>query len=356
MKTFFLAFAGALAACVITLGGFTAYNVASSGTAIQQSGPGITINANTDDMSLAEAVAAKTLPSVVNINVYAQAGQGANQLQQTSLGSGVVLTSDGYILTNNHVVNGGAAFEVVAEGETYPATVVGTDPSSDLAVVKVDGATLKPIEIGSSSDLVVGEWVMAAGSPFGMEQSVSTGIVSAVNRSYADQETGAIYANMIQTDAAINSGNSGGALVDGEGKLIGINTLIMSPSGTSAGVGFAIPVDYAYAIAQQIMQGKPATHAQMGLHMITVNDQIAARFGLSVDEGAYVNSVNANGPAANAGLQEGDVIVKLDNELISDASELMLAVRSHMPGDVVKVTYIRDGQEFTTDVTLGSDS
>ena len=251
VKTFFIAFAGAAVACVLALGIFVAVNPSNSGYTIKETNSGITIDVDTDDMSLAEAVAAKTLPSVVNINVYANTsqqsmspfgmlgGQSATQeLQQTSLGSGVVLTADGYILTNNHVVDGADALEVVAEGETYKAKLVGTDPSSDLAVIKVDGATLKPIEIGNSSDLKVGEWVMAAGSPFGMEQSVSTGIVSAVNRSYADSESGAIYTNMIQTDAAINSGNSGGALVDAEGKLIGINTLIMSTSGTSSGVCF----------------------------------------------------------------------------------------------------------------------
>ena len=216
--------------------------------------------------------------------------------------------------------------------------------------------TLKPIELGNSADLVVGEWVMAAGSPFGMEQSVSTGIVSAVNRSYADEESGAIYTNMIQTDAAINSGNSGGALVDAEGKLIGINTLIMSTSGTSSGVGFAIPVDYAAGIAEQIIQGKSPSHAQMGVSMITVNDQIAQRFGLESTEGAYINSLVSGGAADKAGLKEGDVVVKVDGDEIISSSDLVLAVRAHNPGDQVQVTYLRDGKEETTTVTLGSDS
>ena len=325
VKTFFIAFAGAAVACVLALGIFVAVNPSNSGYTIKETNSGITIDVDTDDMSLAEAVAAKTLPSVVNINVYANTsqqsmspfgmlgGQSATQeLQQTSLGSGVVLTADGYILTNNHVVDGADALEVVAEGETYKAKLVGTDPSSDLAVIKVDGATLKPIEIGNSSDLKVGEWVMAAGSPFGMEQSVSTGIVSAVNRSYADSESGAIYTNMIQTDAAINSGNSGGALVDAEGKLIGINTLIMSTSGTSSGVGFAIPVDYAFGIAEQLIQGKTPSHAQLGVSLITVNNELAQRFGIQATEGAYINSLTDGGAAAKAGLQEFDLIRKVD--------------------------------------------
>lgn len=367
LKTFGIAFAGALVACVLALGVFTLVNPQDSAYTIKETNSGITINANTDDMSLAEAVAAKTLPSVVNINVYsatspsyspfgAIGGGLMQELEQTSLGSGVVLSEDGYILTNNHVVDGADKLEVVAEGETYEATVVGTDPSSDLAVVKVEGARLQPIEIGDSSELVVGEWVMAAGSPFGMEQSVSTGIVSAVNRSYVDSESGAIYTNMIQTDAAINSGNSGGALVDAEGKLIGINTLIMSTSGTSSGVGFAIPVDYAYGIAEQIIQGKTPTHAQIGVSMITVNDQIAARFGLDATEGAYINSIVAGGAAEKAGLQEGDIIVKVDGQSIESSSDLVLAVRSHDPNDQIDVTYLRDGKEETAKVTLGADS
>lgn len=368
-KTFGFAFAGALVACALALGVFSLFNGNNSDYTIKETNSGITINANGDDMTLASAVAAKTLPSVVNINVYANTAsqsispfgvipgtQGQTELQQTSLGSGVVLSADGYILTNNHVVDGADALEVVAEGETYEAKIIGTDPSSDLAVIKVDGATLKPIEIGNSADLVVGEWVMAAGSPFGMEQSVSTGIVSAVNRSYADEESGAIYTNMIQTDAAINSGNSGGALVDAEGKLIGINTLIMSTSGTSSGVGFAIPVDYAFGIAEQIIQGKSPSHAQMGVSMITVNDQIAQRFGLESTEGAYINSLVSGGAADKAGLKEGDVIVAVDGDEIISSSDLVLAVRAHNPGDQVQVTYLRDGKEETATVTLGSDS
>lgn len=185
---------------------------------------------------------------------------------------------------------------------------------------------------------------------------MSTGIVSAVNRSYADSESGAIYANMIQTDAAINSGNSGGALVDAEGKLIGINTLIMSTSGTSSGVGFAIPVDYAFGIAEQLIQGKTPSHAQLGVSLITVNNELAQRFGIQATEGAYINSLTAGGAAAKAGLQEGDVILKVDGESITSSSDLVLAIRSHSPNDEVDVTYLRDGKEETTKVKLGADT
>ena len=161
---------------------------------------------------------------------------------------------------------------------------------------------------------------------------------------------------MIQTDAAINPGNSGGALVDKDGKLIGVNTLIASSSGSSSGVGFAIPVDYAMSIAQQIIDGKTPSHAQLGITGTTVNSQLAKRYNLSVESGAYVTSVAAGSSAANAGIQEGDIITKLGDSSISSSSDLVLAVRSHSAGDNVQVTFNRNGQENTVSVTLGSDS
>ena len=161
---------------------------------------------------------------------------------------------------------------------------------------------------------------------------------------------------MIQTDAAINPGNSGGALVDKDGKLIGVNTLIASSSGSSSGVGFAIPVDYAMNIAQQIIDGKTPSHAQLGITGTTVNSQLAKRYNLPVESGAYVTSVAAGSSAANAGIQEGDIITKLGDSSISSSSDLVLAVRSHSAGDNVQVTFNRNGQENTVSVTLGSDS
>ena len=248
---------------------------------------------------------------------------------------------------------------VTANGEEYEASVVGTDPSSDLAVLKIDAHDLTAVEIGSSSDLTVGEWVMAAGSPFGLEQSVSTGIVSAVSRSSASlvsQGSTAVYVNMIQTDAAINPGNSGGALVDSEGKLIGINTLIASTSGQSSGVGFAIPVDYAMNIAQQIIDGKTPSHAQLGVTLTSIDSSMAQRYNLPVESGAYVAEVVSGSGAANAGLEQGDIITKIDDQSVSSATELVIAVRSHNPGDTVTVTFNRQGSEQTAEVVLGSDS
>ncbi len=354
-------FLGAAIACIIALGVSFFVPGTNSSTTLGGNG-GTTFSVQGEDVTLPEAVAQKTLPSVVNIDVYS--AQSSNPFTQssastaTSLGSGIILSKDGYILTNYHVVEDGQRFVVVANATEYEARIVGSDPSSDLAVLKVDATDLTPIEIGSSADLVVGEWVMAVGSPFGLEQSVSTGIISAVSRSTAMTSTDSttVYTNMIQTDAAINPGNSGGALVDADGKLIGVNTLIASESGSSSGVGFAIPVDYAIDIAQQIIEGKTPSHAQLGITMVTLSDQIAQRYNLSTSTGVYINSVVDGSGAAAAGLQAGDIITKIDGQPVTDSSEVMIDVRSHKIGDTMEVTYIRDGKEQTTEVTLGSDA
>lgn len=374
LKTFLLAFAGAAVACIICLGVYNA--VHPSSTVIGSNGDGTSITVNGEDTTLAEVVSQKCLPSVVNIDVYTRSqsssyygymyGQSnSTELTESSLGSGIILSADGYILTNYHVIEDADQLKVNAAGDEYVAQVVGTDASSDLAVIKIDASGLTPVEIGSSSDLVVGEWVMAVGSPFGLEQSVSTGIVSATSRttsalnnsdSSSSSSSSAVYTNMIQTDAAINPGNSGGALVDKDGKLIGVNTLIASSSGSSSGVGFAIPVDYAMNIAQQIIDGKTPSHAALGVSGTTVTSQIAKRYNLSTESGAYITSVTTGSAAANAGLKEGDIVTKVDSSDITSSTDLVLAVRSHSVGDTVQVTYNRDGNESTVSVTLGSDS
>jgi S1-C subfamily serine protease len=374
LKTFLLAFAGAAVACIICLGVYNA--VHPSSTVIGGNGDGTSITVNGEDTTLAEVVSQKCLPSVVNIDVYTRSqsssyygymyGQSnSTELTESSLGSGIILSADGYILTNYHVIEDADQLKVNAAGDEYVAQVVGTDASSDLAVIKIDASGLTPVEIGSSSDLVVGEWVMAVGSPFGLEQSVSTGIVSATSRttsalntsdSSSSSSSSAVYTNMIQTDAAINPGNSGGALVDKDGKLIGVNTLIASSSGSSSGVGFAIPVDYAMNIAQQIIDGKTPSHAALGVSGTTVTSQIAKRYNLSTESGAYITSVTTGSAAANAGLKEGDIVTKVDSSDITSSTDLVLAVRSHNVGDTVQVTYNRDGNESTVSVTLGSDS
>ncbi len=316
------------------------------------------IDIDPEDTTLAEAVAAKSLPSVVSISTEAVSSDGSSS---GSIGSGVILDTDGNILTNNHVIEGATAIAVTLDdGTSYEAELVGTDASSDLAVIRLkdaDPSALTPIEVGDSDSLSVGEWVMAIGSPFGNEQSVSTGIVSALYRSTALQSTSgtSIYANMIQTDAAINPGNSGGALVNDQGQLIGINSVIESYSGSSSGVGFAIPVNYAINIANQIIDGKTPVHPYLGASLSTVNALNARQNNLGTDSGAYVNSVVDGGPAQQAGIQEGDIVTALDGDEITSADGLIIALREHEVGETVTLTVVRGGDQQDIDVTLGSD-
>ena len=319
---------------------------ATDGTSTQN------VEIDAEDITLAEVVAAKAQPSVASISTTTSEGSG--------VGSGVVLDTDGNVLTNCHVIEGATELVVSMGGESYEAELVGEDSSSDLAVIRlkdVDSSKLTPIEIGDSDDLSVGEWVMAIGSPFGNEQSVSTGIVSALYRSTALPSTSgtSIYANMIQTDAAINPGNSGGALVNDNGELIGINSIIESYSGSSSGVGFAIPVNYAINIASQIIDGKTPVHPYLGVSLTSVNALSARANNLGATEGALVVAVSDGGPAADAGIQENDIITKIDGEQVTSADGLIIALREHEVGDKVTLTVVRDSKEREVEVTLGSD-
>ena len=329
-----------------------------------------TIKIDSEDTTLAETVSAKCLPSVVSITTYtssnssnllgSQNSSSSDSSSASGIGSGVVLDTDGNILTNYHVIEDADSMSVSMNDENYEAEVVGYDQSSDLAVIRLkdcDASKLTPIEIGDSSKLNVGEWVMAIGSPFGNEQSVSTGIVSSLYRSTALQSTSgtSIYANMIQTDAAINPGNSGGALVNDQGELIGINSIIESYSGSSSGVGFAIPINYAEKIAKQIIAGETPVHPYLGVSLSTVNASNAARSNLSVTSGAYVASVTDDSPAAKAGLEQGDVVTKIDKTEITSADSLIIALRSYEVGDKVTLTVQRGKEQKELEVTLGSD-
>ena len=387
-KTFLFGFLGALVACVIVLGGFMAFGGfkgATSSTTLGSSDSSV-INAVEEGQTLAEAVAAKALPSVVAVYNYQKAttssygmGYGAsmsttadtNGLQATGMGSGVVISDDGYILTNYHVVEDAAKLTVKVGDDERDATFVGGDESSDVAVIKVENTEgLTPADIGNSDDLVIGEWVMTIGAPLGLEQSVATGVVSATNRSTImnDSSTSDLYSyfgtstsdytyypNMIQTDAVINPGNSGGALVDADGKLIGINTMISSYSGDYAGVGFAIPVNYAMGIAKQVIDGKTPTHAMLGVSISSVNSSNSKRYGLSSTSGAYISAISEGTGAANSDLQVGDIITQIDDSKIASATDVTLEVREHNPGDTVKVTVNRNGETKDIDVVLSSD-
>lgn len=319
---------------------------------------GKSTKASTD---LSVNVAQAVLPSVVSIT-----SKGSAQLDpftgqsysSSDSGSGVLIKSSGYILTNNHVVNGGTDIEVLVGNKTYKAKVIGTDSTTDLAVLKIEGTNFTPINIGTSSNLKVGQYVMALGSPFGLNNSVTTGIISALGRSnmVAQSSQVSTYVNLIQTDAAVNPGNSGGALVNEKGELIGINTLISSTSGSSAGVGFAIPVDTAVDIANQLITTGKATHPFLGVSTQSIDAQVAAAYKLPVSKGAYVVYVAESSPAKKAGLQRGDIITEVAGKSVSAAEDVYTTIREHKVGDSVSLTYYRGDKKQSATVTLISDA
>jgi len=296
-----------------------------------------------------QAVADKVVPSVVRIEVLGRTGAGE--------GSGVVLSSDGLILTNNHVVAGGGEGSNLtvffSDGSTAPATIIGADAVSDIAVIKVEGRTdLAPIELGNSENLAVGQEVVAVGSPLGLQSTVTAGIVSALNRPVStsgDSANQSSVIDAIQTDAAINPGNSGGALVDMEGRLVGINTAIATAGGQSGsiGLGFAIPVEQARRVAQELVDTGKATHAIIGVQVPSQDNSYGAR----------VVEVVPDGPADRAGIPDNALIVRVDDRVVTDGDALIAAIRSRAPGDTVKITYrTSDGNETTVDVVTTADS
>ncbi len=314
----------------------------------------------------AQAAAATIGPSVVTIAVTGQqsvnGGFGQTRSQPVSgTGSGIVLRADGYIVTNNHVVaaavGGGTVSVTFSNGRTVPATIVGTDATSDLAVVKVDQAGLTSAVFADSSKLAVGQPVLAVGAPLGLSNTVTEGIVSTLNRPVRTGEAGATEQSVIdavQTDAAINPGNSGGALVDLAGQVVGVNSAIASTGDGSGGqsgnigVGFAIPSNDVAEVSQELIAHGKAIHPQIG---ISVGDAPSAADG-TPGRGAVVQAASDGGPAASAGLQPGDVITKVDDRPVTDADSLIVAIRAHDPGDTVTVTYRRGGATQTASATL----
>jgi putative serine protease PepD len=315
-----------------------------------------------------EKVAQAVLPSVVKVNVSGSSGAGS--------GSGIILSKDGKILTNNHVVTGAGDNGTITvnfnDGTTKRATVIGTDPLTDVAVIQAqDVSDLTPASLGSSSSLKVGQTVVAVGSPFGLNATVTTGIVSALNRPvsvstpegapqdpFGGQQQGPDLSTTypaIQTDAAINPGNSGGPLVDMSGRVVGINSSIRtassslsSDSGGSIGLGFSIPIDEVLPIVNQITDKQQPTHARLG---VTVSDAS----GSALNQGAQLRSMENGGAADKAGLKNGDVITKVDGDLVDGSESLVATIRGHRPDDSVTITYVRDGKTRTTTASLGSD-
>lgn len=279
--------------------------------------------------------------------------------QNRGVGSGVIITTDGYILTNNHVIEDAKKIEVaVPEGENtknYTAEIIGTDPLTDVALIKIEAKGLKPATIGDSNILRVGDVVLAAGAPMELPRSITQGIVSALGRSNEGivrkgRMTG--YEDFIQTDASINPGNSGGPLVDGLGRVIGINTAILSKSGMNAGIGFAIPINMAMRIAEDLLDDGSVQRGYLGVQITDVTPQFAKQYKIGDQTGALVTQVGAESPAEKAGIQVEDIIIAISGQKVDGSSRLRLIVSSLKPGSTVPMEILRNGQKMTVNATL----
>jgi len=316
-------------------------------------------------------VARSVSPAVVNISITAQVNPtsarpggpsgdpffdrffgGQNPRTAQSLGSGFVVTSDGYIATNAHVVARASRVKVrLADKKEYEAKIVGTDPKTDVALIKIEPEMpLQPVTLGNSDDLDVGEWVMAIGSPFGLEQTVTVGVVSAKARVLGAGP----YDDFIQTDAAINPGNSGGPLVDADGRVVGINTAISSRSGGSEGVGFAIPVGLAKNIIDQLRTSGHVERGWLGVNIQEVTPELASSLELDDASGALVANVAPGGPAEKAGIERGDVIVEFAGRQVADSHQLPALVAETSVGSNARLTVVRDGRRKEIDVKIAS--
>jgi len=307
-------------------------------------------------------------------------GQQAPKQQQqpeVGYGSGVIISSDGYIVTNNHVVNGADEITVTLNERTeYPAKVIGTDENTDVALIKIEATNLPSIPFGNSDNLKVGQWVMAVGNPMNLGTTVTAGIVSAKARNLGiidseknqnsqgnqflqqQQQQNSNTAkslsieSFIQTDAAVNPGNSGGALVNLKGELVGINTAIVSPTGTFAGYSFAIPVNIVAKVVNDIQKFGQVQRAMLGVNIMNINSETAKQRKIDVQEGVYVEAVSDHSGAMEAGIKKGDIIKAIDGEKVSTSNDLQSKVGLHHPSDVVEIRLLRDGKEMNVKVTL----
>ncbi len=373
----------ALAGCSVVMGGGTTTtapatsattagtgttSASNSATSVTTGGTVATLPATVNGVALAspaKSVATQLGPSVVNIKVTAnvQAGGFFGNQPYSAEASGVIYSSDGMIITNDHVVTVDTTGQLVdsvqvtlATGEVLPAKIIGHDPLTDLAVIKVTSSKPLPAATFDTSQAVVGDYAIALGSPLGFANSVTMGIVSGLNRSL-DQLTGsssaAAYVDLIQTDAAISPGNSGGALADAAGRVIGINVAYAPPSSTGAeNIGFAIPALLATNIADQIIKTGKASHVYLGVSTQTVTTDLQKQFNLSRSTGALIAQVSANSPASKAGLKQGDIIIKIDNKDVANSSDVLVDLRSDTPGSTVQVTVDRSGSTMTIPVVV----
>jgi serine protease DegQ len=317
--------------------------------------------------SFADA-AQSALPSVVNVFTQKQVREASpfsndpifkhffgdrfdmHPRQVSNLGSGVIVSPDGYILTNNHVVEAADEIQVaLSNGNSYPAKVVGSDPDTDLAVLKINATDLPAITFGRSDTLRVGDWVLAIGNPFGVGQTVTLGIVSALGRSHLGINT---FENFIQTDAAINPGNSGGALIDAHGDLVGINSAIYSRTGGSQGIGFAIPVNLARQVMEQIIKHGSVTRGWVGIEVQDLSPELAESFNVKNTEGALIAGVLKGGPADSAGVRPGDILLAVNDKPVTDSSSLLNLIANLQPGNNAQLTLSRDGKQINLEVKV----
>lgn len=310
--------------------------------------------------------AKKTVPAVVNVTpvqigrvYYGNPldfwfGGGRAQVREEpidmGIGSGVIITSDGYIITNNHVVKGSDKVMVTLNDKRkFEAKLIGTDPDTDIALLKIDATGLQPIEYGNSDDVVLGEWVLAVGNPYNLTSTVTAGIISAKARGLGGKMS---LESFLQTDAAVNPGNSGGALVNARGELIGINTAIQSPTGSYSGYSFAVPVNIARKVVSDLKEFGKVQRAMLGISMIELNPEAANQMKLKETSGIYVSEAIRGGAAEKAGLKEGDVIRKINGYEVLTIPQLTEQLGQYTPGNTIQVTFSRDGKEKVVDAVL----
>ncbi len=373
---------------IVAVGSVATFNFAKSAKAAAAPAPAA---AALDDNSVAalltldramETLAARVTPAVVNVTVVSKGNpqqsemEGMPDMQQFfgpngpfgrqfrmpsqpqnrmehGLGSGVIISPDGYIVTNNHVIDGAVDIRVtMSNREVLPAKLIGADPLTDLAVIKVSGNNLPSVPWGNSADLHPGQTVLAFGNPYGFRFTVTRGIISALNRPNPDASDRRKPGEFIQTDAAINPGNSGGALVDARGELIGINTFLISSSGSFSGMGFAIPTQIVQPIVDTLIRDGKITHAFIGIQISDLTPDNAKFFDMKKAEGALVADVQPDAPGAKAGLRTGDVITEMDGKPVADAGELQMRVAQKRPGDTIHLQVVRDSKPTTIAVTL----
>ncbi len=369
-------FALGLGMLILIMGGALGFVAAKAGSGPVYNTPRPVVQAATAaDLSKAfESVAKQVEPAVVNINTEqiihqtaAQADpfsqffgndspfgslfdQAPHDLKQRSLGSGFIVDPNGYVLTNNHVVKDATKIKVkLQDGRTMDATVVGTDPQTDLAVLRIKATNLPVLQLANSDQAKVGQWVLAFGSPFGLTETMTAGIISAKGRVIGAGP----YDNFLQTDAAINPGNSGGPLVDLTGEVVGINTMILSDSGGFQGIGLAIPAAMADNVYRQLVTNGKVTRGWLGVHIQEMTPELAKSFGMKEPGGVLVAQVDADSPAARAGLKSGDVIQSYNGKAIHDPRDLSLAVAETKVGVPSELKVLRDGSEMTFHVSIG---